>query len=124
EFHDRAARLLAAGDWRMGQPILEGCPLYLYFLGAIYRIAGAGPWLPRLVQLALGVATVALIYDSARRLFGGRWALVAGLAAALYGPLVHQELQLEPEALAAFLHALLAWSVLRLLLDGDARAAR
>lgn len=83
EYHDAWARSILSG-----QPFLDGvffrAPLYPYFLAAIYAVFGAGPWPIRLVQMAMGVVSLLLVYRIARRI-GGRNAALAALAlASLY----------------------------------------
>ena len=71
--YDQWARRLAAGDW-IGTDVFYQAPLYPYFLGVVYAVAGADPGTARLVQAALGAASAALLAVSAARLFGARGA--------------------------------------------------
>ncbi|MEI7894364.1 MAG: glycosyltransferase family 39 protein [Myxococcales bacterium] len=82
-------------------------------LGIVYSIAGDGPWPIRLVQLVLGLGTVALIHASAQRLFGVRWALALASCTALYGPLIYFDGQLQVDGVAGVLQALLIFPALR-----------
>lgn len=107
--YDRAARLMAAGDWSLGSEPLRRSPGYYYLLGSIYALFGTGPWAPRIVQILLGLTTVYLIWDIARRMFGERWALLSAAAAALYGPYIYFEGFLLSATPGIFCHALLLW---------------
>ncbi|HJZ85276.1 MAG TPA: glycosyltransferase family 39 protein [Polyangia bacterium] len=114
-FYDRLARALAAGDLGLGGQPFHLSPLYTCLLGVVYFGFGSGPWPIRIVQLLIGLGTVALIYQLARMLFGESWALACGLAAALYGPLIFYDGQLLSDGLATFLHALVLLGVVRVL---------
>lgn len=77
-------------------------PLYAYFLAA------TGVSLPaaRIVQILLGTAAVALVFLTARRLFGERAALPAGTLFALTGVVTFHEVLILQAALDPFLTAL------------------
>ncbi len=111
--YHQAGSAIAAGDWALGDGVLHMSPGYAYFVGAVYAVLGSGPWPLRLVQLALGVATVGLVYGSAKILLDRKWAIAAALVAALYGPIAFYETNLLSASLAAFLYALLLWLALR-----------
>jgi tetratricopeptide (TPR) repeat protein len=105
---------IAAGDL-LGTRVFEQGPLYAYLLGGWYALFGAGEGPLLAVQLATGLATVSLTFWCAGRLGGRRAALIAGVLAALYGPLIFYECMvmktfLEPllvlAALAAAVRAL------------------
>lgn len=89
-------------------------PLYPWFIAAVYRL---GPWDPArvmLVQVGLGLATVALTGLLARRLLPGRWWVLPPLVVALYGPLVYFEGQLLRPTLFTTLLTLWLWSFSRM----------
>lgn len=110
---------IAGGDW-IGSGVFEQGPLYAYLLAALYRVAGSGELPVLLLQMACGVATAALAFDVARRLYGAGAALAAGLLAAVYGPLVlHECLTMK-----TFLEPLLVILALWFLLRGDCRTPR
>jgi 4-amino-4-deoxy-L-arabinose transferase-like glycosyltransferase/Tfp pilus assembly protein PilF len=88
-------------------------PLYPYFLAAIYSVFGHSYWAVYLVQLLLGLGTVLLVFDTTRRVFDRRAGVVAALVAALYGPFIFYESQIEKTVLAVFLVALLLWLLVR-----------
>lgn len=114
--YDAWARRFAAGDFALGHEVLRMSPGYFYALGGVYALLGDGPWAFRLVQGACGLGSVALIWDCARRLYGPRWALCAGLIAALYGPLAFFEGVQLADALGAVLHGALLWLAIVMLL--------
>jgi hypothetical protein len=60
-------------------------PLYPYFLALIYSVFGHSYWAVYMVQLALAMALLLLIYDTARRLFDRRAGIMAAAMAALWG---------------------------------------
>src|SRR5262249_6265905 len=90
-------------------------PGYFYLLGALYAWLGDGPWPFRILQQGLGLCSIALIWDAARRLYGTRWAACAGVLAALYGPLAFFENVQLADAPGAALHALCLWLAIRIL---------
>lgn len=121
-FYHETAQALARGDWLLDGQVLHTSPGYFYLLGALYRLAGPGPWAPRILQLALGVVLVGLVWDTARRAFGARIAWLPALAAAAYGPLIWFEGHLLSDSLGAFTHMLLLWLVVRVLTGAGASA--
>ncbi len=111
-YHE-AGRAIAGGDLALGHDIYHNSPLYSYLLGIVYSIAGDGPWPIRLVQLVMGLVTVALIHASAQRVYGPRWALALALCAGLYGPFIYFDGQLQADGVAGLLQALLIFTALR-----------
>ncbi len=77
-------------------------PLYAYFLAA----CGASFPAARVVQILLGTAAVALVFLTARRLFGESAALPAGILFALAGVVTFHEVVILQAALDPFLTAL------------------
>lgn len=77
-------------------------PLYAYFLAA----TGVSFPVARVVQVLLGTAAVALVFLTARRLFGDRAALPAGVLFALTGVVTFHEVLILQAALDPFLTAL------------------
>jgi tetratricopeptide (TPR) repeat protein len=119
--YDEAGRLIAGGDLTLGREVFHMSPGYSYFVGAIYALAGDGAWPVRIVQLLLGLATVALIIASARRIAGEPGGTIAGVVAALYGPFAFYETLLLATSLGVFAHALLIYSSLRAIERPNAR---
>ena len=98
-------REIAAGSW-LGGPswLIYTTPLYPYFLGLVYRIFGYSIGAAHFIQTSLGALTPVLVYGLAREAFGsGRTAAFAGIASALYIPLIFYENMLLGETLALFL---------------------
>ena len=87
-FHVDWARSVASGEEFLPGPFFRA-PLYPWFLGALFRLFGDGLLLPRLVQSLFGGVTALLTYMIARRAFGRREALLAGLFAATFWVLIY-----------------------------------
>ena len=113
------ALAIAGGDV-LGREVFEQGPLYAYLLALVYRICGPRDEVAIALQLLAGVATSALVFACARRLFSARAALFAGLACAAFGPLVFYEAM----AMKTFLSPLLTIAALYagLRYAGDPRA--
>jgi len=79
------AQRIAAGDW-IGTDVFYQAPLYPYFLGIVYAVAGRSLLVVRVVQAIVGSAACVLVALAVWRLFSTRAALVAGLAMAIYAP--------------------------------------
>lgn len=80
------ATSIAAGDGfasANGVPTARRPPAYPVFLAGVYGIAGPSRVVARLLQVAMGVAIVALVFLLARRLFDERTALLAAALAAV-----------------------------------------
>lgn len=109
--YDRDAWHMAqSGDWSGGPIVYFQPPLFTYFLGALYKVAGHDLLLPRLVQVLLGALTAAAVFLIARKIFGERAAWIAGLATACYSLLIFYQGELLSPTLSVFLYlaALLA----------------
>jgi 4-amino-4-deoxy-L-arabinose transferase-like glycosyltransferase len=120
--HPEAARRDADAAARAGQPPVAYAwatwmhppqfyqdPLYPYLLAATYLVAGVHPHLVFVWQFALGVLSILLIYDLARRRFGETVGRVAGAMAALSGPLVYYEVLLLRESAMVAVCLATAW---------------
>jgi Flp pilus assembly protein TadD len=81
--YDAWAQRIAQGDW-IGSEVFYQAPLYPYFLGTIYALAGHDLFIVRLVQAVLGSLASLAIGIAGWRLFSARVGLVAGLLFALY----------------------------------------
>lgn len=112
---------IAGGDWWGGHKVFEQGPLYAYFLGILYSILGTRDTAVLAVQLFLGALTPVLVYATARRLLGHAEALVAGLLAALYGPVLLHEALLMKSFLAPLLTVTALYAVIRYRETGRAR---
>ncbi|MFI5121160.1 MAG: glycosyltransferase family 39 protein, partial [Thermoanaerobaculia bacterium] len=103
-----------AADVAHGDLLLRGpgpvpffvSPLYVYFLAAIHALSAGSLLAAKVVQIALGTAATGLVYATARRLFGDRAALVAGILYALTGVVTFHEILILQAALDPFLTAL------------------
>lgn len=93
----------------LGQPY-HRAPLYPFFLWAVTSL-GWGLTGVRLIQFAMGLAGVVLLWSVGKRLAGTTGAVVAGIGAALYGPFIFFESDLLSISLAVFLLevALVLW---------------
>lgn len=111
-FHVEWARALAAGREHLDGPFFRA-PLYPLFLAGIFKLAGDGLLLPRLVQALLGVGTCLFAWLAARHLASARVALVAALLCALCPMLAYFETELLLPVLECFLGALGLWACLR-----------
>ena len=99
------ARSLAAGDFTWPTPPPHG-PAYPFFLAACLFVSGGSVPFVQLAQAILGSLLCVVVMDLGRRFFG-KWAgFAAGLAIALYGPLVYVESSLFSEGLLLLLMAL------------------
>jgi hypothetical protein len=81
------ARRAAAGDWALGPAAYYVSPLYIYFLGVVFRLADAVAFHSQAVQVVLGAGAVVLVARCASRIYGGRAAPIAAALAALTGVL-------------------------------------
>lgn len=83
-------------------------PLYPYLLAFVFSVFGEGQLLPpRLLQALLGACVCGLVYLVGRRVFPHSVALGAGVAAALYGPLIYFGGELLPTLLGLSLNLLM-----------------
>src|SRR5260221_586845 len=85
--YDEWARRIAAGEW-LGHEVFYQAPLYPYFLGIVYAIAGRHLLVVRIVQAVIGSASCALLALAAARLFSRRVGIAAGLILAFYAPAI------------------------------------
>jgi tetratricopeptide (TPR) repeat protein len=78
-------------------------PGYAYLLAAAYALAGRpDPGTVEILQMLLGMASLALLWHLSRRLWGPRGALVTGILALGAVPLLFLETKLLPTTAAAF----------------------
>ena len=113
-YHDGWARRIAAGDWLgHGPDDVFKPPVYPWMLGGLYRLFGRHLALVQWVQFVLGAASCVFLAMLAGRLLGAWCGRIAGLAAALYAPLVFFELQLLTPAVSVFLNTAGLWMLLR-----------
>ena len=100
---------IAAGEI-LGNTVFYQDPLYPYFLGLVFWIAGPNYVLVRLLQVLMGTLSVAVVFWTARKLLGEKPALLAAAIMAAYRGLYFFELQLLKESMvilfSAFSYAL------------------
>lgn len=97
-WHFQWAMGISQGDF-WGKGVFFRAPLYPYFLALIFRLFGPDFLAVRLIQACLGSVTAMLIYGLGSRLGGRRVGLVAGVIAAIYGPLIYFDGELLIETL-------------------------
>ena len=111
-YHEWALRILRSGLSREG--VFYGLPLYPLFLSAVYAVSSGSFVLVKVLQAALGVVTVFLVYKTGEELHSERAGLAGAAFAAVYGPLFFHEQLLIPEAIGAPLYAAAFYLSLRL----------
>ena len=108
--YDAWASQIAAGDW-IGQEVFYQAPLYPYFLGTLYAIAGRSLLTARVFQALIGTAACVLLALTARRLYSERAGLIAGLGLALYAPAVFFDGLIQKSVLDVFFVCLVLWLI-------------
>jgi tetratricopeptide (TPR) repeat protein len=83
-YHSWAERI-AGGSWLAAEPFYFP-PLYPYAIGILYRVAGSGPGPVAILQSAIGLANILLVFRIGERVFGRRAAILGAAGAALYAP--------------------------------------
>jgi 4-amino-4-deoxy-L-arabinose transferase-like glycosyltransferase len=99
-YHRWATRIL---DGPVPLPPFEQSPGYPYVVALVYALLGRSVTAVACVQAILDAATCVLLAVTARRWFGARAGLIAGVLAALYGPFIYFTGQLLPPTLFVFL---------------------
>ena len=109
------AQRLAAGNWLgIGEGPFWQPPLYPYFLGAVKVLFPESFFYAvRFVQALLGSLVCAMSWWIGRALFNPAVGLLAGIGAALCGPLIFFDGELLPASLAAFVDLLALVVLLR-----------
>ena len=110
--YDEWARRIAGGEW-IGRDVFYQAPLYPYFLGVLYAIAGHHLLLVRLVQAVLGSLACLFLALAATRFFSPRAGLVAGLMLALYAPAIFFDGLIQKSTLDVFFVCLALWLMSR-----------
>ena len=100
-YHEWALRI-AQGTFTDGRPFFLS-PLFPYVLGLVYALFGAAPLAGLLLQAVLSSVTCCFIAAVGRTLCGTRAGILAGAAAALYGPFIFFTEILLSETLHLFL---------------------
>ncbi|MBU1261702.1 glycosyltransferase family 39 protein [bacterium] len=110
-YHNYAKQILNGTFGK--EPYYYG-PLYFYFLALVYKIFGIDPYIARLIQMLLGVATSFLIYLIARRCFNKTVGLISLVISIFYGMFYIHEGVLLMESLVTFLNTLSIFLLLRI----------
>jgi tetratricopeptide (TPR) repeat protein len=112
---------LSSQDSFFGQapPAFFLAPLYIYFLGIVFKLSGDSLMAARAAQILLGTAGVVLLALSVRRWFGARAAWIAGALASGCGVIAFFEVLILPAALDPFLTALDLFLIARAVDDRD-----
>ncbi|MBN2382995.1 tetratricopeptide repeat protein [bacterium] len=106
EYHDQWAESIRSGTaFNPGQPYFRA-PLYPYFLAGLYQLFDRDLFRVRLGQAVIGSISAILVTILASFYVAPVWALIAGLIAALYGPLVYFDSLLLIPVLIVFLDLL------------------
>lgn len=98
-------REIASGSF-WGETIFYQDPLYPYFLGVLFSIFGEGLFMVRLAQVALGTASIALVFWTGRRILGDRPALLCAGIMACYRGMYFFEILLLKATMVIFFSAL------------------
>ena len=99
--YDRWAQAIASGDV-IGREVFYQAPLYAYFLGAIYSLAGHDVTLARVCQAAVGALACVLLGATAARLFSRRAGIIAGVALGVYAPAIFFDGLIQKSVLDVF----------------------
>jgi 4-amino-4-deoxy-L-arabinose transferase-like glycosyltransferase len=102
------AQRVVAGDVGLGPGLYYVSPFYIYFLAALLRLFHSFTAV-RVVQIAMGTASVGLIFLMARRWFGERAAWIAAVLAALTGLFTFYEVLILQSSVDAFFTAAALW---------------
>ncbi len=84
-------------------------PFYPYFLASLYWIFDKSLPTVFIIQMAIGVANIFIVFLLAKRYFSDRVALLSSFIFSLYGPAIFFESKLLPETLAIFVNLLLLY---------------
>lgn len=108
--YDSWARTVAGGNLLApeGEPYYQP-PLYPFFLSAVYALFHGSMAVAHMAQFAMGAASCGLVCLIARRYFGSKVALLAGIICATNASLIYYEGELLPPALSIFLSLMAVW---------------
>jgi tetratricopeptide (TPR) repeat protein len=116
------AKKVVEGNFGLGPGVYYVSPLYIYFLAAGLAVFKSFTAI-RVVQIALGTASVAGIFLTARAWFGRRAAWIAAALAALTGLFTFYEVLILQASIDAFLTSAALYFLTRALVAPSARAA-
>ena len=100
--YDEWARRIAGGEW-LGHEVFYQAPLYPYFLGVVYKTIGRDLFTIRVVQIAIGAASCALLFLAGARQFSYRVGVAAGAILALWAPAIFFDALIQKSVLDVFL---------------------
>lgn len=123
EYHDLWARSINSGQPYFVSPVFFRAPFYPYFVAAVYRLLGSGPWPIRIVQSVLGLASLILVFSITRRLLGTPAGVVALALAVAYDLLPYYEGELLLPPMLVFLDLLAMEALTRAGASGSSVAA-
>jgi 4-amino-4-deoxy-L-arabinose transferase-like glycosyltransferase len=112
EYHRQSLILAGLAPGSLPE-VFGSSPLTVAWGGLWHALLGAGVWAVIGPQIVLGAGTAVVIAVAARRLGGDLAGWVAGLLAALCGPLIFYDIAILAEPLAAFLAAAATLAALR-----------
>jgi 4-amino-4-deoxy-L-arabinose transferase-like glycosyltransferase len=106
------ANRVLAGDWAVGPGLYYVSPLYIYFLAMCLAVFKSYTMV-RVVQIALGTASVGLIFLMGRDWFGERAAWIAALLATFTGLFTFYEILILQSSVDAFLTSAALYALTR-----------
>ena len=99
--YDAWAQSIAGGDW-LGQGVFYQAPLYPYFMGLIYTVAGKNLLVLRLVQAVIGATSCVLLARAGAGFFSRKVGLLAGVLLALYPTAIFLDYAVQKSVLDLF----------------------
>ncbi len=99
---------VACMENRLPRDAFLKAPVYVYFLGYIYKIVGPDPHRARIVQAVLCSLSASLVFLTAERVFGMAVGVVAGLLGAVFWMFVFFAVELVDASLASLFYLMLA----------------
>jgi tetratricopeptide (TPR) repeat protein len=106
--YDLWAQRIAGGDW-LGTDVFYQAPLYPYFLGTIYALAGHDLVVVRMVQAMVGSASCVFLGLAAHRLWSRQAGLASGVMLALYAPAIFFDGLIQKTVLDVFFVCFSLW---------------
>jgi tetratricopeptide (TPR) repeat protein len=119
DYHATATQVASGAG--LGPEVHYKAPAYAWLVGQLYRLTGPRLPVAYALQMVAGVLAAVLVAALGLRWFGAAAALVGGLAAGLYAPLVYFENQLLIESAALSVSVLAVWLAT---LAGERRGGR
>jgi Tfp pilus assembly protein PilF len=104
--YDKWAREIAGGEW-LGKDVFYQAPLYPYFMGAWYAVAGTKLAALRAVQILLGATSCVFLASAGNRLFSPIVGTIAGICLAMYPSAIYFDALVQKTVLDNFFMTLL-----------------